>query len=55
MTLSMMLSHFGRMTGTTVLYANPSSNLNYPITPSVSDVSCSFGIVDTNNNGTQIS
>jgi hypothetical protein len=34
------------------LYANPSFYLNYPKTPSVSDVSCTF---DTNNNGTQIS
>ena len=32
------------------LYANPSSYLNYPKTPSVSDVSCSFGAIDINNN-----
>ena len=37
------------------LYANPSSYLKSPNTPSVSDVSCSFGAVDTNGNGTQIS
>ena len=36
------------------LYANPSSYLNSPNTPSVSDVSCLFGVVDTNGNGTQI-
>jgi hypothetical protein len=36
------------------LYANPSSYLNSPNTPSVSDVSCLFGAVDTNGNGTQI-
>ena len=37
------------------LYANPSSYLNSPNTVSVSDVSCSFGAIDTNGNGTQIS
>ena len=37
------------------LYANPSSYLNSLDTPSVSDVSCSFGALDTNGNGTQIS
>jgi hypothetical protein len=37
------------------LYANPSSYLNYPNTVSVSDVSCLFGAIDTNGNGTQIS
>ena len=37
------------------LYANPSSYLNSPNTPSVSDVSCLFGAVDTNSNGMQIS
>ena len=36
------------------LYANPSSYLNSPNTVSVSDVSCSFGAIDTNGNGTQI-
>jgi hypothetical protein len=37
------------------LYATPSSYLNSPNTPSVSDVSCSFEAVDTNSNGMQIS
>jgi hypothetical protein len=37
------------------LYANPSSYLNSLNTPTVSDVSCSFGAVDTNSNGLQIS
>jgi hypothetical protein len=37
------------------LYANPSSYLNSPNTVSVSDVSCSFGAIDTNGNDTQIS
>jgi hypothetical protein len=37
------------------LYANPSSYLNSPNTMSASDVSCSFGAIDTNGNGTQIS
>ena len=37
------------------LYANPSSYLNFPNTVSVSDVSCSFGAIDTNGNDTQIS
>jgi hypothetical protein len=37
------------------LYANPSSYLNSPNTVSGSDVSCSFGAIDTNGNGTQIS
>jgi hypothetical protein len=37
------------------LYVNPSSYLNYPNTVSVNDVSCSFGAIDTNSNGTQIS
>ena len=56
MTLSVTLSHFKRMTVNTIfLYANPSSYLNSPNTLSVSDVSCSFGTVDTNDNGTQIS
>ena len=38
-----------------ILYANPSSYLNSPNTLSVSDVSCSFGAVDTNGNGMHIS
>jgi hypothetical protein len=37
------------------LCADPSSYLNSPNTPIVSDVSCSFGAIDTNTNGTQIS
>jgi hypothetical protein len=37
------------------LYANPSSYLNSLNTPSVSDVSCSFGAIVTNSNGMQIS
>jgi hypothetical protein len=37
------------------LYANPFSYLNSPNTVSVSDVSSSFGAIDTNGNGTQIS
>ena len=37
------------------LYANSSSYLNTPSTPSVSDVSCSFGAGDTNISGTHIS
>jgi hypothetical protein len=37
------------------LYANPSSYLNFPNALSVSDVSYSFGTVDTNSNGMQIS
>ena len=37
------------------LYANPSSYLNSLNTPSVSDVSCSFGVGDSNSNNTQIS
>ena len=37
------------------LYANPSSYLNSPNALSVSDVSCSFGAIDTNGNDTQIS
>jgi hypothetical protein len=37
------------------LYANPSSYLNSPNTPSVSDVSCSFRAIDIDNNDTQIS
>jgi hypothetical protein len=37
------------------LYASPSSYLNSPNTVSVSDVSSSFGAIDTNGNGTQIS
>jgi hypothetical protein len=37
------------------LYANPSSYLNFPNTMSMSDVPCSFGAIDTNGNGTQIS
>ena len=37
------------------LYANSSSYLNSPNTVSVNDVSCSFGLIDTNGNGTQIS
>jgi hypothetical protein len=37
------------------LYTNPSSSLNSPNTLSVSDVSCPFGAIDTNINGTQIS
>ena len=36
------------------LYANPFSYLNSPNTVSVSDVSCSFGTIDTNGDGTQI-
>ena len=34
------------------MYANPSSYLNSPNTPSVSDVSCSFGVVDVIGNVT---
>jgi hypothetical protein len=37
------------------LYSNPSSYLNSLNTVSVSDVSCLFGAIDTNGNGTQIS
>ena len=37
------------------LYANPSFYLNSPNIVSVSDVSCLFGAIDTNGNGTQIS
>jgi hypothetical protein len=37
------------------LYVNPSSYLKSPNTPSVSDVSCSFGAVDTYSIGMQIS
>ena len=37
------------------LNANPSFYLNSPSALSVSDVSCLFGAVDTNNSGTQIS
>jgi hypothetical protein len=37
------------------LYADPSSYLNSLNTPSASDVSCSFGVVDTNNNDIHIS
>jgi hypothetical protein len=37
------------------LYANPSSYLNSPNTLSVTDVSCLFGAVNTNGNGTHIS
>jgi len=37
------------------LYANPSSYLKSLNTVSVNDVSCSFGAIDTNGNGTQIS
>jgi hypothetical protein len=37
------------------LYANLSSYLTYPKTPSVRDVTCSFGAVHANGNGTQIS
>jgi hypothetical protein len=37
------------------LYSNPSSYLNSPNTLSVNDVSCSFGAVGINGNGTQIS
>jgi hypothetical protein len=37
------------------LYANPSAYLNFPNTMSVSDVSCSCGAINTNNNGMQIS
>jgi hypothetical protein len=37
------------------LYANPSSYLNFLNIVSVSDVSSSFGVIDTNGNGTQIS
>jgi hypothetical protein len=36
------------------LYVNPSSYLNSPNIVSVSDVSSSFGVIDTNSNGTQI-
>jgi hypothetical protein len=36
------------------LYANPSSYLNSLNIVSVSDVSSSFGVIDTNGNGTQI-
>jgi hypothetical protein len=35
------------------LYANPSSYLNSSNTVSANDVSCSFGAIDTNGNGTQ--
>jgi hypothetical protein len=35
------------------LYVNPSSFLNSPNTMSVSDVSYSFGAIDTNGNDTQ--
>jgi hypothetical protein len=35
------------------LYVNPSSYLNFPNTVGVSDVSCSFGAIDTNSNGMQ--
>ena len=56
MTLSMTMSHIGRVIINTVfLCANPSSYLNSHNTPSVSDVSCSLGVVDTNGTGTQIS
>jgi hypothetical protein len=34
------------------LYVNPSSYLNSPNTVSVSDVSWSFGAIDTNGNAT---
>jgi len=34
------------------LYANPSSYLNSPNGPNVSDASRSFGAVDTNSSGT---
>ena len=37
------------------LYVNPSFYLNSTNTPSVSDVSCSFGAVDINGNSTRIS
>ena len=37
------------------LYVDPSSYLNSPNTPSVSDVFCSFGVVDTSINDTHIS
>jgi hypothetical protein len=37
------------------LYANLSSYLNSPNTMSVSDVSSSFGTIDTNGHGKQIS
>ena len=37
------------------VYSNPSSNSNSTNTVSVSDVSCSFGAIDTNGNDTQIS
>ena len=37
-----------------VLYANPSSYLNSPNIVRVSDVSSSFGVIDTNGNGMQI-
>ena len=37
------------------LYANSSCSLNSPNTPSVSDVFCLFGAVDTIDNGAQIS
>jgi hypothetical protein len=37
------------------LYANPSSYLNSPNALSVTDVSCLFGAIDTNGNGTRIS
>ena len=37
------------------LYANQSSYLNSSNTMSVSDVSCLFGAIDTNGNGTLIS
>jgi hypothetical protein len=36
------------------LYANPSSYLNSPNTMSASDVSSSFGAIDTNGHGKQI-
>jgi hypothetical protein len=56
MTLSVMLSHFGRMTVTTIFgMLIPLLNLNSLNTPSVSEVSCSFGAVDTNSNGMQTS
>ena len=54
--VSLTKSHFERrIVNTIFLYVNPSSYLNSPNTLSVSDVSCSFGAVDTNGNGTQIS
>ena len=48
------LSHFGRRTEYRFLYANPSSYLNSPNTVSVSDVSCLFEAIDTNDDGMQI-